>query len=140
MLVVEEGGSTFFHNMTMVLDGATGIEHNLPVAPLYKRRGAAVASTDVRNTPTLVVSYGGLSGEYWWYARDNVWEDRKLNRYFPRETLDARASAAKPHRTGTTTTSRWPRPRRRCAMPACASRSAATASCRAWPPTGRPGC
>ncbi len=91
MLVVEEGGSTFNHNMTMVLDGVTSIEHNLPVAPLYADVINLWKETDVRNTPTLVVSYGGLSGEYWWYARDNVWEDKKLNRFFPRETLDARA-------------------------------------------------
>lgn len=91
MLVVEEGGSTFHHNMTMILDGVTGIEHNIPVAPLYKDVVELWRRTDVRNTPTLVVSYGGLSGEYWWYARDNVWEDSKLNRFFPRETLDARS-------------------------------------------------
>lgn len=91
MLVVEEGGSTFHHNMTMILDGATSIEHNIPVAPLYRDVVQLWSQTDVRNTPTLVVSYGGLSGEYWWYARDNVWEDPKLNRFFPRETLDARS-------------------------------------------------
>ena len=33
MLVMPEGGSTFFHNVTMLIDGHTGIEHNLPVAP-----------------------------------------------------------------------------------------------------------
>ena len=91
MLVVEEGGSTFQHNMTMILDGVTSIEHNIPIAPLYQDVIGLWSQTDVRNTPTLVVSYGGLSGEYWWYARDNVWEDKKLNRFFPRETLDARA-------------------------------------------------
>jgi len=91
MLVVEEGGSTFNHNMTMILDGVTGIEHNLPVAPLYKDVVQLWSQTDVRNTPTLVVVYGGLSGENWWYAHDNVWEDKKLNRFFPRETLDARS-------------------------------------------------
>lgn len=91
MLVVEEGGSTFNHNMTMMVDGVTSIEHNIPVAPLYADVINLWKETDVRNTPTLVVSYGGLSGEYWWYARDNVWEDKKLNRFFPKETLDARA-------------------------------------------------
>lgn len=91
MLVVEEGGSTFHHNMTMILDGVTGIEHNLPVAPLYRDVVELWRQTDVRNTPTLVVSFGGLSGEYWFYARENVWEDPKLNRFFPRETLDARS-------------------------------------------------
>ncbi len=91
MRVVEEGGSTFFHNLTMILDGASTVEHNLPVAPLYRDVVQLWAGTRVRNTPTLIVSYGGLSGEYWWYARDNVWEEPRLNRYFPRETLDARS-------------------------------------------------
>ncbi len=91
MLVVEEGGSTFNHNMPMVLDGVTSVEHNIPVAPLYADVINLWKETKVFNTPTLVVSYGGLSGEYWWYARDNVWEDKKLNRFFPRETLDARS-------------------------------------------------
>jgi Tol biopolymer transport system component/imidazolonepropionase-like amidohydrolase len=91
MTVVEEGGSTFFLNLPMILDGASTIEHNIPVAPLYRDVIELWRQTDVRNTPTLVVSYGGLSGEYWWYARDNVWEDKKLARFFPRETLDARS-------------------------------------------------
>lgn len=91
MLVVEEGGSTLNHNLPMILDGVTSIEHNLPVAPLYADVINLWKQTDVRNTPTLVVNYGGLSGENYWYARDNVWEDRKLNRFFPRETLDARS-------------------------------------------------
>lgn len=91
MLVVEEGGSTLFHNLPMIIDGASTIEHNLPVAPLYRDVIELWRHTDVRNTPTLVVSYGGLSGEYWWYARDNVWEDKKLQRFFPSETLQARS-------------------------------------------------
>jgi imidazolonepropionase-like amidohydrolase/Tol biopolymer transport system component len=91
MNVVEEGGSTLFHNLPMVIDGVSTIEHNLPVAPLYDDVIGLWKQTDVRNTPTLVVSYGGLSGEYWWYARDDVFADKKLNRFFPRETLDARS-------------------------------------------------
>lgn len=91
MLVVEEGGSTFFHNLTMVIDGVTGVEHNFPVAPLYGDVIGLMSRTDVRNTPTLVVAYGGLNAEYWWYARDNVWEEPRLNRYFPADTLGARA-------------------------------------------------
>lgn len=91
MLVVEEGGSTFNHNIPMILDGVTSIEHNIPVAPLYNDVINLWKETDVRNTPTLVVTFGGLSGEYWWYARDQVWDDKKLNRFYPREALDARA-------------------------------------------------
>src|SRR5699024_8817313 len=91
MLVVEEGGSTFHHNMPMILDGVTGIEHNIPIAPLYEDVIKLWSKTDVRNTPTLVVSYGGLSGEYWWYARDEIWKNEKLLRYVPRAMVDARS-------------------------------------------------
>ena len=91
MLVVEEGGSTFNHNMPMILDGVTGIEHNIPVAPLYRDIVELWRQTDVRNTPTLVVNYGGINGEFWWYARDNVYENERLLKFFPRETLDARS-------------------------------------------------
>lgn len=91
MLVVMEGGSTFFHNLTMILDGSTGVEHNLPVAPLYKDVINLWAATDVGQTPTLVVAYGGPSGENWWYQHDEVWKKDKLLRFFPREQVDARA-------------------------------------------------
>ena len=91
MMTVEEGGSTFQHNLTMIVDGSSNIEHNLPVAPLRRDVIELWRQTDVRNTPTLNVSFGGLSGEYWWYARDNVWQNERLLRFFPRETLEARA-------------------------------------------------
>ncbi len=35
MMVVPEGGSLFQHNMTMVVDGHTGIEHSIPVPAVY---------------------------------------------------------------------------------------------------------
>jgi Tol biopolymer transport system component len=124
MIVVMEGGSTFFHNLSMIIDGSTGVEHNLPIAPLYEDVLGLWKATDVRYTPTLVVSYGGLSGEYWWYDRTNVWENQRLLRFFPRETLDARAI----------------RREKLLATPASKSRSAATASCKVSPHTGKSGC
>ena len=61
MLVVEEGGSTFNHNIPMIIDGVTSIEHNIPVAPLYDDVVNLWKQTDVRNTPTLVVTFGGAA-------------------------------------------------------------------------------
>ncbi len=91
MLVVPEGGSTFFHNLTMVIDGHTGIEHNIPVAPLYKDVLELWKATDVGYTPTLVVSYGGLTGEYYWYEHSNVWENERLLNFTPRSVVDSRS-------------------------------------------------
>jgi Tol biopolymer transport system component/imidazolonepropionase-like amidohydrolase len=91
MLVFPEGGSTFFHNMSMVIDGHTGIEHNIPVAPLYRDVREIWKATEVGYSPTLVVSYGGLSGEYYWYEHTNVWEDERLLNFTPRPMVDARS-------------------------------------------------
>jgi len=91
MMVVPEGGSTFFWNMTMVLDGHTGIEHNIPIAPFYNDVVRLVAKSKTGLTPTLIVNYGGLSGEYYWYQHYNVWENDRLLTYTPREIIDSRS-------------------------------------------------
>lgn len=91
MEVVPEGGSTFFHNMTMVVDGHTGIEHSIPVTPIYKDVTTLWNNSDVAYTPTLIVAFGGQWGENYWYDRTNVWENEKLLTYTPSAIIDARA-------------------------------------------------
>ncbi|WP_209329060.1 amidohydrolase family protein [Lunatimonas salinarum] len=89
--VVPEGGSTFFHNMTMVIDGHTGIEHNIPIAPVYKDVLELWSQTEVGYTPTLIVNYGGINAERYWYHQTNVWENEKLLQFTPRGAVDARS-------------------------------------------------
>ncbi len=91
MMVVPEGGSTYFFNMTHVLDGHTGLEHNIPVAPLYNDALTLIAESKTGYTPTLIVNYGGLNGEYWWYQESNVWENERLIRFTPPGMVDARS-------------------------------------------------
>ena len=55
------------------------------------RRCAHPVSRARRYTPTLVVNYGGLSGEYWWYQHDEVWKNERLRRFTPDAVLDSRA-------------------------------------------------
>ena len=95
LLVVPEGGSFFYHNMTMLADGHTGVEHNIPVAPLYRDVTTFWAATEAHNTPTLIVNYGGVNGEYYWYQNTNVWEKDRLLTFTPRPVVDSRAR----HRT-----------------------------------------
>jgi imidazolonepropionase-like amidohydrolase/Tol biopolymer transport system component len=89
--VVPEGGSTFFHNLTMVIDGHTGVEHNIPVAPVYKDVLEIWGASGTGYTPTLIVNYGGLNGEFYYYQRDNVWENEKLLNFTPRSIVDSRS-------------------------------------------------
>lgn len=95
MEVVPEGGSFFYHNMSMILDGHTTIEHNIPVAPLYNDVIQLWKNSKTTYTPTLIVSYAGVSGEYYWYQHSNVWEKERLLRFTPRSVIDTRSR----HRT-----------------------------------------
>lgn len=95
MLVVPEGGSFFYHNMNMVIDGHTGVEHNLPIAPLYKDVVEIWKKTKAHNTPTLIVNYGGVNGEFYFYQKENIWEKDRLLNFMPRGILDSRSR----HRT-----------------------------------------
>lgn len=95
MMVYPEGGSTFVHNMSMILDGHTGIEHNVPVYPLYQDVTQLWAESKTGYTPTLIVNYGSVSGEYYWYQTTNVWEKERLLKYTPRAIVDSRSR----HRT-----------------------------------------
>ncbi len=91
MEVVPEGGSFFYHNLSMVMDGHTTVEHNIPIAPLYNDVVQFWKNSGTANTPTLIVSYGAVSGEYYWYQHTNVWEKERLLRFTPRSVIDTRS-------------------------------------------------
>lgn len=89
MMVVPEGGSNFNLNMTMIMDGHTTVEHNLPVAPVYQDVVSLWSNSKTGYTPTLIVSFGSISGEYYWYQKTNVWEQERLLTFTPRAIVDS---------------------------------------------------
>ncbi|KAA3608071.1 MAG: amidohydrolase [Planctomycetota bacterium] len=91
MMVVPEGGSDHTHNLTMVVDGHTGVEHSLPLERIYQDVQQLWGKTQVGYTPTLIVGYGGIWGENYWYDQLNVWENQRLNRFVPAFVLDPRS-------------------------------------------------
>jgi len=91
LLVVPEGGGKFEENLGMVMDGHTGVEHALPIAPIYQDVVELFSKSGTGYTPTLLVAYGGLSGEHWFYQHADVFDDAKLRRFTPRPYLDSRA-------------------------------------------------
>ncbi len=95
MEVVPEGGSFYFHNVGMIMDGHTTIEHNIPVAPIYNDLVQLWKRSGTAYTPTLIVCYGSLFGENYWYQHSNVWEKDRLLRFTPRAIIDTRSR----HRT-----------------------------------------
>jgi Tol biopolymer transport system component/imidazolonepropionase-like amidohydrolase len=91
MLVVPEGGSTFQWNMTHVVDGHTGVEHNIPVAPLYDDVLRLWGESKVGYTPTLLVNYGGLNAEYYWYQNYEAWKNERLMKFTPADVVVPRS-------------------------------------------------
>ncbi|REJ76161.1 MAG: amidohydrolase [Acidobacteria bacterium] len=91
MMVVPEGGGKLHQNITMLVDGHTGLEHSLPIAYGYDDLTELWGATKYGYTPTFVVSYGGLMGEEYWYGRTDVWKNERLMRYSPDFIIDPRA-------------------------------------------------
>lgn len=89
--VYPEGGSMLQHNITMIIDGHTGIEHAIPVAPLRNDMLALLGVSNVGYTPTLVVGYGGIWGENYWYQKQDVYDNQRLLQFVPRHVVDARS-------------------------------------------------
>ena len=86
-----EGGLDFKKNMTEAMDGYAGIEHTLPIAPMYKDAVQLFAQSGTTWTPTLLVQYGGPWAENWWYEHYDILSDAKLTRFTPFSELERRA-------------------------------------------------
>jgi Tol biopolymer transport system component/imidazolonepropionase-like amidohydrolase len=91
MMVVPEGGSTLQHNLNMVVDGHTGIEHAIPLGAGYADLVALWSGTEVGYTPTIGVGYGGLWGENYWYAFTEVFDNARLKAFVPAWEYEGRA-------------------------------------------------
>jgi imidazolonepropionase-like amidohydrolase/Tol biopolymer transport system component len=89
--VVPEGGSFYYHNVSMILDGHTTIEHNIPIAELHDDVIQLWKNAQTAYTPTLIVAYGAPNGEYYWYQNSNVWEKKRLMQFTPRGIVDTRS-------------------------------------------------
>ena len=91
MLVVSEGGSLYHMDLSMVADGNSAIEHNLPQSMLYDDVLQFWGKTNVAYTPTLVVTYGGLTAEHYWYQETDVWKHPILANFVPPHILQPRS-------------------------------------------------
>ena len=85
-----EGGLDLKLNLTQILDGYPGLEHTLPITPLYKDVVQLVAQSGVVYTPTLLVQYGGPWAENYFYENGHdLHSDKKMRRFTPHTDLDS---------------------------------------------------
>jgi imidazolonepropionase-like amidohydrolase/Tol biopolymer transport system component len=93
ILVVPEGGSLFTMDMTLIQDGNSTVEHNIPQRRLYEDVLSLWSQTRTTYNPTLVVTYGGLAGDPYWAQATQVWNHPILSRHAPPDALANRVRA-----------------------------------------------
>jgi imidazolonepropionase-like amidohydrolase/Tol biopolymer transport system component len=91
LMSVAEGGSLYHLDMSLIGDGITGIEHNVPVLPMYDDVTQYWSQSRSGYTPTLVVTFGGLTSEDYYYQDTEVWKHPILSHFVPPTVLQPRA-------------------------------------------------
>jgi imidazolonepropionase-like amidohydrolase len=89
MEVVPEGGSLYTMDVTLIQDGNSTVEHNVPVEHFYDDLVSFWTQTRTNYTPTLVVTYGGPAGDPYWRAHTEVWKHPLLSKHEPPARLEA---------------------------------------------------
>ena len=90
LMPTTEGALNIRQNLTETVDGYPGLEHSIPIFPVYGDYVKLFAETGRVYTPTLLVSYGGPWAENYFYSRENPHDDEKLRRFVPHDEIDAR--------------------------------------------------
>lgn len=84
-----EGAADMQLDMTHVIDGFSGAEHQFPIFPLYKDVTEFVARSGVFYTPTFVIDgYGGPGSENYYYETTDIHANPKVRRFIPHNILD----------------------------------------------------
>ena len=86
-----EGALDLKLNLTQILDGYPGHEHNFPNFPLFDDVVRLVVERGTQYTPTLLVTYGGPAAENHWFTHENVHDDPKLRRFAPHSLVDGKS-------------------------------------------------
>lgn len=81
-------------DLTHMIDGFAGNEHNMPIVPLYRDVVELAAQTGIGYTPTLLVTYGGPWAENYFFTNENPHDDAKVNRFMPHSIVDGRTKRA----------------------------------------------
>lgn len=90
LMPTTEGALDMKLNMTQLIDGYPGQEHNYPISPVYSDVIQTTAESQMAYTPTLLVTYGGPWAENYFYASENPSKNLKLRYFTPRAELDGK--------------------------------------------------
>ena len=90
LMPTTEGALDMKLDMTHIIDGFSGNEHNFPIVDLHPDVVQLVARSGIAYTPTLLVAYGGPAAENYFFTRESPANDTKLKRFTPPQLLAGR--------------------------------------------------
>jgi imidazolonepropionase-like amidohydrolase/Tol biopolymer transport system component len=88
-----EGGAEMIMDLTHVIDGFGGNEHQFPIASLHSDVTDLVAQSGIYYTPTFIIGYydgPGTEDEY--FETTDVYNNPKLRHFIPLDVLDEKTS------------------------------------------------
>ncbi len=93
MMPTTEGAGDMALDLTHVIDGFGGAEHQFPLTSIYKDVTELVAQSKIFYTPTYIISgYGSPGSENYYYETTGVHENPKVRRFIPHNIIDTKAN------------------------------------------------
>ncbi|MDE2754511.1 MAG: amidohydrolase family protein, partial [Gemmatimonadota bacterium] len=89
LMPTTEGSLNLRQNLNETIDGYPGLEHSIPIYPVYEDYIRIFVATRRAYSPTLLVSYGGPWAENYFFSRENPHDDEKLRRFVPHSVIDS---------------------------------------------------
>lgn len=90
LMPTAEGALDMKLDLTHVIDGYVGNEHNFPLTTLHDDVVRLVAESTIGYNPTLLVAFGGPAAENFYYTRESLRDDERLQRFTPPQLLESR--------------------------------------------------
>jgi imidazolonepropionase-like amidohydrolase/Tol biopolymer transport system component len=90
LLAIPEGAAKIHHDITLIADGYSTLEHAIKAGPLYRDVRSLLVSSGIYYVPTLINGIDGSAEDYF-YQESDVFRDEKLLRFTPYAEVAARA-------------------------------------------------
>jgi Tol biopolymer transport system component len=91
MMPTTEGAADLALDMTHVIDGFTGNEHQFPMM-IHQDLVELVAKSGIYYDPTYIIGYGGPGSENHYFETTDVHSDPKVRRFMPHDIVDSKAT------------------------------------------------
>ena len=86
-----EGAADLALDMTHVIDGYSGAEHQFPMV-IYQDLVDLVAKSGIYYDPTFIIDYGGPGSENYYFETTQIHDNPKVRRFIPHAVIDSKAT------------------------------------------------